>query len=87
LDFALICDYVRAQDGVAHVIGAGFDTIHMEEVPSGHNIGLLARILLARNECGRLHRVEVLIQDEDGARVSLHSSRTGRLIGPLTESL
>jgi hypothetical protein len=37
LDYALLCDYVRVEGGVAHVIAAGIDTIWKEEVPSGQN--------------------------------------------------
>jgi hypothetical protein len=78
LDFAVTCDYVRAEGvGVAHVIGGGFDTIHAAEVPTGRNMGLWGRILLARNECGRPHRLEVIFQDEDGERLT-------ELTGPVT---
>lgn len=70
LDYALLCDYVRAEGGIAHVISAGIDTIWKDEVPSGQNLGLLMRIGFTRNECGRPHRVEVIFQDEDGERLA-----------------
>jgi hypothetical protein len=68
LDFALLCDYVRAEQGVAHVIAGGIDTITVEELPAGQNMGLWARVLLARSECGRPHRLEVILQGADGER-------------------
>jgi len=70
LDYALLCDYVRAEAGLAHVIAAGIDTIWKEEVPAGQNVGLLIRVAFARSECGRPHRLEVIFQDEDGARLA-----------------
>jgi hypothetical protein len=69
LDYALLCDFVRV-DGVAHVIGAGIDTVYAQEVPTGHNLGFLARLTFTRNECGRPHRVEIVFQDEDGKRLT-----------------
>jgi hypothetical protein len=70
LDYALVCDYVRAEGGVAHVIAAGIDTVHAQDVPHGQNIGLLMRVSFTRNECGRQHRLEVIFQDEDGERLA-----------------
>lgn len=70
LDFALIADYVRADGGVAHMIGGGIDTVHAPAIPFGQNVGLLARLKLTPNECGRPHRVEVFFQDADGQRLA-----------------
>lgn len=69
LDFAVVCDFVRADKGVGHILGGGFDTIHVRDVPAAHNMGLWARIMLARNECDRPHRIEIIVQGEDGQRV------------------
>jgi hypothetical protein len=66
LDYALLCDFVRTQEGLAHVIGAGIDTIHASEVPTGHNLGLLMRFTFTQGECGRPHRIEVYFRDTDG---------------------
>jgi hypothetical protein len=70
LDYALLCDYVRAEGGIAHVISAGIDTVQAPDVPAGQNLGLLMRIGFARTECGRQHRVEVIFQDADGERLA-----------------
>lgn len=69
LDFAILSDYVRAEGGVAHLIAGGIDTIGVPQVPAGHNVGLLIRLSVTRNECERPHRVEVIFQDEDGERI------------------
>lgn len=70
LDFALIADYVRAEGGIAHAVGAGIDTVFAQEVPTGQNIGVLIRLRFTRQECGRPHRLEIIFQDIDGARLA-----------------
>jgi hypothetical protein len=70
LDYAVLCDYVRAEGGIAHVIAAGIDTLYADEVPGGRNVALLMRVGFARSECGRPHRIEVIFQGEDGDRLS-----------------
>ena len=46
------------------------------KLPVGLNLGLLLRISFERAECGRMHRVEVMVQDEDGDRL-IHLTATG----------
>ena len=70
LDFAFLCDYVRADSGTAHVIGAGIDTVYTPETPTAHNLALLARFTFTQGECGRPHRIEVFFRTEDGAEVA-----------------
>lgn len=74
LDFAFLCDYARAEGGLAHAIAAGIDTVYAETVPTGANFAVLLRTTFTRNECGRPHRIEIIIQDVDGDRV-------GQLVG------
>ena len=70
VDYAFLCDHVRAEGGVAHVIAAGIDTIFMEQVPSVANLGLLVRVTYTRSECGRAHRIEAILADTDGERIA-----------------
>lgn len=70
VDYAFLCDYVRAEGGIAHVIAAGIDTVYHAEVPAGNNLGLLIRATFTRNECGRDHKIELIFQDEDGERLT-----------------
>jgi hypothetical protein len=65
----VICDYVRADDGILHMIAAGIDKIHTAEVPAGRNIGVAVRLLLTRAECDRPHDVLLIFQTEDGVRL------------------
>ncbi len=76
LDFALIAEHVRVEKNLAYVIAGGTDVITVSQLPIGINLGLLLRISSKRAECGRLHRVEVLVQDEDGERL-IHLTATG----------
>lgn len=71
LDYALLCDYVRVDHGLAHVVAAGIDTISAPELPTSQNVGLLMRLTFSRNECGRQHRVEAIFQDADGERLAV----------------
>lgn len=65
LDFALLCDHVRA-DGLVHIIGGSIDTVTAPQVPTGQNLGIAARFVFTRGECNHPHRVEILFQDTDG---------------------
>ncbi len=75
LDYAMLAEHVRIDHGVAHILGAGWDGIEVNETPISTNVTLLVRIGFDRAECGRPHRVEVLVQDEDGTRLG-HFTRT-----------
>jgi hypothetical protein len=70
LDFALIADYVSAENGVAYVMRGAIDTVFAESIPTGRLLGFLFRVGFTRNECGRPHRIEVIFQDEDGERLA-----------------
>jgi hypothetical protein len=65
----VICDYVRADRGVLHMIAAGIDRIQAPAVPSGQNVGIGLRLFLTRSECAVPHDLQLVFQDEDGARL------------------
>lgn len=77
LDYAMLAEHVRIDHGVAYILAGGLDGIEISEMPMATTINLLVRIGFNRAECGRPHRVEVLVQDEDGARM-FHLTRTLR---------
>ncbi len=66
LDYALLCDYVRAESGVAHIIAAGVDTVMLPQVPGATNLGLLVRLTFTRGECDKPHRLEAILAGTDG---------------------
>ena len=51
------------------MIAGGIDTVFASQVPTGQNLGLLMRVDFTRNECGRPHSIEIIMQDEDGKRL------------------
>jgi hypothetical protein len=70
LDYALLCDYVRGEGGVAHVIAAGIDTVYRPEVPTVANFGLLARFTFTDEDLGEEHRLELQLADQEGQQVA-----------------
>jgi hypothetical protein len=70
LDYAVLCDYVRAEGGVAHVIAAGIDTIYRPEIPTVANLGLLARFTFTDDDLGQEHQVELQLADQEGQEVA-----------------
>ena len=48
LDYAFLADYVRPERGLAHVMATGIDTVTAPSVPTGYNLGLVARSKHAR---------------------------------------
>jgi hypothetical protein len=70
LDYALLCDYVRGEGGVAHVIAAGIDTIYRPEVPTVANFGLLARFTFTEEDLGQEHQLELQLTDQEGQQVA-----------------
>ncbi len=67
LNWALLSDHTRLElSGVAHILAAGIDTVTAPAVPATQSIGIVASIAFTRNECGRLHSLEMLFQGEDG---------------------
>lgn len=70
LDFMCIADYVRAENGVLHMIAAGFDRLYASTVPSSRHVGFGLRLLLTAAETRHEHPVELIFQDSDGRRLA-----------------
>jgi hypothetical protein len=70
LDYAVLCDHVRVEGGVAHVIAAGIDSTYVARVPAALNVGILVRLGFTRSECDRPHAAEVVFLSEDGERLA-----------------
>jgi hypothetical protein len=67
---ALLCDYVRPESGVAHVIAAGVDTIYRPEVPSVANLGFFGRVVYTDEDLDEPHQFELRLHDQDGQQVA-----------------
>jgi hypothetical protein len=70
LDYALLCDCVRADSGLAHVIAAGIDTIYRPEMLAVANLGFLARFTFTDEDLGQDHELELRLDDSEGQRVA-----------------
>jgi hypothetical protein len=68
VDFMVLCDYVRTDNGVFHMIAAGIDRIQTPVLPAIRNVGVAIRLRLTRVECDRDHEVQLVFQGEDGQR-------------------
>jgi hypothetical protein len=66
LDWAMMAEAVQIRDGLAFVLGGGFDTVVSNQLPAALHGAIAIRLLLHRTEVDRQHAVEVRILDEDG---------------------
>jgi hypothetical protein len=69
VDFMALCDYAQGDHGKLYIVGAGIDTVTVASLPAQVNVAVALRLTFTRGEVGRPHRVELLLQDEDGGRV------------------
>ncbi|MDP9797567.1 hypothetical protein J2S43_006079 [Catenuloplanes nepalensis] len=47
LDFLMLCDHVRAEGAIVHLVAAGIDRIYIEQLPGVVPIGIAARVSFA----------------------------------------
>ena len=60
LDYMVLADYVRQDDGVIHIMGAGVDTVVAPAVPTVQPFGVAARISFSTTEePGEQHHLTV----------------------------
>lgn len=70
LDWALLANAAEAPpNGLVYILGAGFDTLHRDSYPTPFGAVLVLRVLAARLEAERPHKLEVHCVDEDGQPV------------------
>jgi hypothetical protein len=74
LDWAMMAEAVQVRDGLAFVLGGGFDTVATPQLPATLRGAVAIRVLFHRTEVEREHAIEVRVLDEDGAELlRLHS--------------
>lgn len=69
LDFAILCEAARVADNLMYVLAGGWDTLSGEE-RSVQTVSVALRFLFTQGECGRPHRIEVIVQGVDGQRLT-----------------
>ena len=69
LDWAMMAEAVQVRDGLAYVLGGGFDTVTTGQLPAALHGAMLIRLLFHRTEADRQHAIEARILDEDGGEL------------------
>lgn len=66
LDYVMLADYVRQDQGVVHIMAAGIDTIQTAKVPHVQQIGVALRISFDSTEpAGQEHEIRVTFVGPD----------------------
>lgn len=69
IDFALLAEHVRAENGLGYAIAAGVNKVMLQSVPSGLPAGVLLKLSLSPAERSRDHRIEFVFMGADGERL------------------
>lgn len=70
VDFALIADAVQAVGGKLYVMGGGWDTLWVRQLPARHHsLAIGARLRIPWTYAGRALSLTIDLQDEDGKSV------------------
>lgn len=69
VDTCMLCDAATLREGLLHILGGGVREITRSEFPSPLGLSLALRVLLHPTELAHPHKLEVILQDEDGQRV------------------
>jgi len=70
VDTALLCEAVTVRDGLLFILGGGITQGGRTEFPSPLGLSLALRILARPSELAHDHELEVLLQDEDGQKIT-----------------
>ena len=70
LDFMIISDFVRTDNGVLHIVAGGIDTIYTPAVPAVRSIGIGLRLEMSKWELTEDHQLRIIFQGTDGARIA-----------------
>jgi hypothetical protein len=70
IDTALLCDAATERDGLLFVLGGGITVVTRDTYPAPLGLTLALRILIHPTEVNSDHKIEMLLQDEDGALVT-----------------
>jgi len=70
LDFMVVADYVRSDNAVISMMGAGIDTVAAPVVPGVQPLGIAVRMLFDTSEpVGTAHRLTISFVSADGNRL------------------
>jgi hypothetical protein len=69
VDTCMLCDAATVREGLLHILGGGITQTVRPEFPSPLGISLALRVLAHPTETAHPHKLEVILQDEDGERI------------------
>lgn len=70
LDFMVVSDYVRAENGLLHMIAGGIDTFTARSVPASRSIGIGLGLTLAPRELAVQHALRIVFYDAADVRIA-----------------
>ena len=70
LDFAFVADYAREKNGSLDALSIGIDEIRATHIPASVQVCVVLRLQFDRQDCDVVHRLEIIIQDPDGHRLT-----------------
>jgi hypothetical protein len=73
LNYAIVCEYAKVIDDHVYIQGGGIDELRIA-VPGLVPLAFAFELRFTEHECGRPHRLEMIIQGEDGDRVATLSA-------------
>lgn len=79
IDTCLLCDAATVREGLLHILGGGITTVVRPEFPAPLGLQMALRVLAHSTELDRSHTLEVLLQDEDGGRVTQFNVETAQI--------
>ncbi len=66
VDYALVADYAEIVGGKLYVMGGGWDTTYVPEVPAMLRLAIAVGIRVGWTETGRNVPVRIVVEDDDG---------------------
>lgn len=83
IDTALLCDAATVREGLLNVLGGGITQAKRGEFPAPLGMELALRVVMHPTELRHSHKIEILLQDEDGQQVT----RAEITVEPMDESV
>jgi hypothetical protein len=81
IETALLCDYVRVDENLAHVTAGNINQLFAPQVPTAHNVGLLLVTAFEADEAGP-YLLDITIRGPGGQELGSAQTKIGRGIDP-----
>lgn len=70
VDTALLCDAATVREGLLHILGGGISQVVRPEYPAELGLTLALRIMVHPTEAEHRHKLQIILQGEDGQKVT-----------------